>query len=334
METKRTIKVRAYAREWKTDWNTFLLLMAKNASFLLDRNFMDYHADRFTDASLLFYRDNERRPVAIFPAEVDREKRMVRSHGGLTYGGLIMAMDITCDEVRECFHLLFRHYREMGLVELLYKPMPYIYNVYPAQEDLYVLTQEGATLSARALSSVIDLTSHSPHAVRELRKRGARKGERAGLQVRTIEVDDEALDRFWDILNEVLTTHHNTTPVHTPEEMRLLMRRFPHAITLFGVFTPAGELVAGSWVFLVGGKVVHAQYIAASDEGRTLGALDFLFLHLIDLYREDYRYFDFGISTEHEGRLLNEGLLFQKEGFGARGVCYDTYKLALTDNGR
>ena len=39
--------------------------------------------------------------------------------------------------------------------------------------------------------------------------------------------------------------------------------------------------------------------------------------------------FDFGISTEQGGRYLNEGLIFQKEGFGARTVVYDTYELNI-----
>ena len=79
-------------------------------------------------------------------------------------------------------------------------------------------------------------------------------------------------------------------------------------------------------------KVVHIQYIAASDEGRALGALDWLFQHIIDHAREHYPnavYLDFGISTEQQGLVLNEGLIFQKEGFGARGVCYDAYSLPL-----
>ena len=41
------------------------------------------------------------------------------------------------------------------------------------------------------------------------------------------------------------------------------------------------------------------------------------------------QYYEFGISTEQNGHVLNEGLIFQKEGFGARGVCYDAWELAL-----
>ena len=39
--------------------------------------------------------------------------------------------------------------------------------------------------------------------------------------------------------------------------------------------------------------------------------------------------FDFGISTEERGTVLNEGLITQKEEFGASAVVYDVYELSL-----
>ena len=74
-------------------------------------------------------------------------------------------------------------------------------------------------------------------------------------------------------------------------------------------------------------RVAHAQYIAASAEGKALGALDCLFDWLITERYADKAYFDFGISTEQGGTWLNEGLQFQKEGFGARAVVYDAYEI-------
>jgi len=75
---------------------------------------------------------------------------------------------------------------------------------------------------------------------------------------------------------------------------------------------------------------LHVQYIAAAEQGRDNGALDLLFQELIQHYSHTgHRYFDFGISTEEQGRKLNEGLNFQKEGFGSRTICYDTYSVDL-----
>ena len=47
-----------------------------------------------------------------------------------------------------------------------------------------------------------------------------------------------------------------------------------------------------------------------------------------DVYA-DYHYIDFGKSTVSDSANLNAQLIFQKEGFGARAVCYDTYEWTL-----
>jgi hypothetical protein len=65
------------------------------------------------------------------------------------------------------------------------------------------------------------------------------------------------------------------------------------------------------------------------EEGREAGALDGLFDHLIAGHAESHRYFDFGISTTDQGQVLNEGLMRQKEEFGASAVVHDVYRLAL-----
>ena len=78
--------------------------------------------------------------------------------------------------------------------------------------------------------------------------------------------------------------------------------------------------------------VAHAQYIASSKEGTEVGALDGLFDYLINERYSDKKWFDFGISTEQGGTYLNEGLVFQKEGFGARAVVYDQYVINLTES--
>ena len=75
--------------------------------------------------------------------------------------------------------------------------------------------------------------------------------------------------------------------------------------------------------------VAHAQYIAVGEAGRELGALDGLFDHLIRHQPADRRWFDFGVSTERGGDVLNEGLLTQKEEFGGGSVVHDIYEMEL-----
>ena len=133
---------------------------------------------------------------------------------------------------------------------------------------------------------------------------------------------------YWQVLSQVLAERHDTRPVHTIDEIRLLVQRFPDRIKLFTA-NVSDELVAGVVIFEVG-SVAHAQYIAASTRGRELKALTRLFDWLIDHYAErEFHYFDFGISTEQHGTVLNRGLVQQKCRLGGRGILYPIYEVTV-----
>ncbi len=319
-------------------WDEFVS-NSKNGTFLFQRGFMDYHADRFFDCSLLVYEgispdDNFKENklstkdlVALFPANWVKEENCVYSHQGLTYGGLIVKPEVTQVEVMKIMQNILLYYQDYLQAEkVIYKPVPYIYSIYPSGEDLYALFRAGAQLSHRLVSTVISMENQMK--MRQLRIRQANKAIDHGCYIeRMTEGNFESLIDFWSILEEVLRNYHNARPVHTMEEMRLLMERFPKEIKLYLV-RKEKKLLAGSIIFETG-QVARVQYIASGEEGRECGALDLLFRHLINERYKHYKYVDFGTSNENGGLYLNEGLIFQKEGFGGRAVCYDTYQIYL-----
>ena len=83
-------EIRRYTSELADEWNQFIA-KSKNGTFLFDRRYMDYHADRFNDHSLLFYLGN--RLLAVLPAHASGDT--LYSHNGLTYGGLVMSSRLT-----------------------------------------------------------------------------------------------------------------------------------------------------------------------------------------------------------------------------------------------
>src|SRR5258708_25316160 len=107
----------------------------------------------------------------------------------------------------------------------------------------------------------------------------------------------------------------------------MLAGRFPHDIQLFSAYCDS-EMLAGVVVY-ESDNVAHAQYIAANDHGKRTGALDLILDYLINDYYLDKKYFDFGISSEDDGRHLNPGLIVNKESFGARAIVYDFYQISL-----
>lgn len=311
------MEIRRYRREDKELWNSFVS-KARNATFLFDRNYMDYHDDRFDDNSFMFYHKGKLK--AVLPANVAGDT--LYSHQGLTYGGLLLDKKATVEDVLECFDSLNSWLRENGISKVVYKALPWIYQQYPSQEDLYALTWKcKAQLISRDISSTIVIDNKLKFA--ESRKSGIRKA--LSLNIEVGESND--VDGFWHVLEDNLGNRYNAKPVHTASEMKLLMSRFPNNIKLY-VAKMNGEIVGGTLIYVTP-QVVHTQYISASVEGKKHGALDLLFDYIINKVYANCRYFDFGKSTEQGGAYLNEPLIFQKEGFGGRGVCYDWYRWEL-----
>lgn len=311
------MEIRRYRREDKELWNSFVS-KARNATFLFDRNYMDYHADRFDDNSFMFYHKGKLK--AVLPANV--AGYTLYSHQGLTYGGLLLDKKATVEDVLECFDSLNSWLRKNGISKVVYKALPWIYQQYPSQEDLYALTWKcKAQLISRDIASTIVIDNKLKFA--ESRKSGIRKA--LSLNIEVGESND--VDGFWHVLEDNLGNRYNAKPVHTASEMKLLMSRFPNNIKLY-VAKMNGEIVGGTLIYVTS-QVVHTQYISASVEGKKHGALDLLFDYIINKVYANCRYFDFGKSTEQGGAYLNEPLIFQKEGFGGRGVCYDWYQWEL-----
>lgn len=310
-----------YEKSMRSLWDD-MADRSNQGTFLFRRNYMDYEAGRLDDASLLCYRKGHLE--ALFPANI-RERTLI-SHGGLTYGGLLTTGSVGTESMLHLFSALNTFVREQwGIERVVYRPIPYIYSRYPADEDLYALWRMGAHITERKVSSALPLETPQPFA--QLRRRGLHKAAANALCV----INDERYDLFWPLLEKVLSERHYTRPVHSLDEIMLLHQRFPAEIKLFRVCGENGGTIGGT-VLYISRQVVHAQYIAANDEGRQKGALDLLFHHLIHNVKWAARWFDFGNSVEEGGHRLNTGLIAQKEGFGARAVMYDTYEWNTSTN--
>lgn len=333
-----------YTPESQKVWDEFVR-NSKNGTFLFERGYMDYHQDRFVDHSLMLY-DESGKLLALLPANVvvvpayeastqTKPHKSLYSHQGLTYGGFILHKRVHATQVMELFEYTINYLREEGFTEWYYKPMPTIYHRLPSEEDEYALFRFNATQVVCNLSCTLPL--FAPENVRltaDASRRHRRKlCEEAGVRLIEGGVQmpaDEVLRLFWPIMEQNMMSRYGASPVHTLDEMLLLQRRFPRNIRCYLVECQ-GEYLAGEVLF-VSQQVAHAQYGHATPEGRNRGALDFLYLSLIDQFIQNepaIRYFDFGTSNEQGGRYLNETLIAQKEGFGGRGIAYKTFQLTI-----
>ena len=298
-----------YNSSLKSQWDNFIN-ESKNGTFLFNRNFIEYHKNRFKDYSILFYKQDKL--IAVLPANKLDDK--IYSHQGLTYGGLILSKQIKFSDVTEVFNLLLSHLHETNYSTLIIKEIPEIYKSLPSGEVNYLLHRMKAKLIRRDVLSVIKLGNNS---FSRDRIQGNKRGKKNKLTIK----ETSSFEEFWNtLLIPNLKNKHNVAPVHSLEEITI-----PKKIRQFNVYSD-DKIVAGTTIFETK-TTAHVQYISANEEKNKLGSLDYLFTYLIEEVFNKKDYFDFGISNENNGEFVNQGLLYWKEGFGARSITQDFYEI-------
>ncbi len=310
------ISITPFTSKHQSTWDNYVAA-SKNGVFLFYRNYMEYHSDRFKDNSLMFYRKGQL--AGLLPANIKNDT--LYSHQGLTFGGLIAGHSTKTAATLQIFDALINHCKSIGVKTIVYKAVPYIYHSVPANEDLYALFRHNAKLIARNASTCIYMPSLQ--AFSDKRKGSIKKAQKNNITVR----QSSDFDAFMQIVAEALSEHHNATPVHTAEEMTLLANRFPDNIKLYAAYKDE-RMLAGIIVY-ESRNVAHTQYASNSREGRSVGAQDLVEDYLINNIYKSKPYYDFGISTEQQGKVLNFGLIARKEAFNASSVMYDIYQIDL-----
>ncbi len=306
-------QVKKYTPDKKQEWDDFIK-KSKNGSFLFQRDFMDYHQDRFIDFSLMIYRD--KKLIGLLPA--NQKGAEVYAHQGLTYGDWVLSRKTKFEKTLEGFKALLQFLTKSGVKALYIKPVPAIYHNYPSGEISYLLSLLKADLVKREFSGAVYMPDRVK--MQYSRRRGFKIAQKHQLKIEK----EQQFKNFWEeILIPNLKLRHDATPVHSLVEIEHLAQKFPQHIHQYNVYKDE-KIIGGTTIFETD-RVAHTQYIAAGKNRQTYRTLDFLFHELITKEFKHKTYFDFG--TSNENHRLNRGLLYWKESFGARGVNYDTYRL-------
>ncbi|MBP4141571.1 GNAT family N-acetyltransferase [Flavobacterium sp. P4023] len=314
----KNYSLKQYQENDYLNWNAFIG-QAKNATFLFHRDFMEYHKHRFNDFSLMVYDDQKL--VAVLPA--NREGDSVYSHQGLTYGGLIYSSKINAEQVAAIIEALLSFLKQKGFLYFYYKPIPSFYTYRGNQEADFFLFKKGAFVLKKEMNLAINLSL--PLKISKSKLKHFRKIEMDDLDL----VEEQQLNAFWQLILEPrLKEKYNAKPVHTLAEITQLKNRFPDNIKQFSVYHE-NEIIAGITLFETP-TTVKSQYGATTNRGESLRALDFLFINLIQKYKQEGKlFFDMGIVNEDIESGYHAGLLKQKEELGCSVYSQDFYKMNL-----
>lgn len=310
--------IKQYQQSDYTNWNAFIG-QAKNASFLFQRDFMEYHKDRFEDFSLLVF--DVGKLVAVLPA--NRVGEIIFSHQGLTYGGLIYSSKIKAEKVEDIIDSLLSFLKGNGIFSFYYKPIPSFYSSGGNQENDFFLIKKGAFLDHKEMNLAINLTM--PLTISKSKLKHFRKIQHLDLEI----VEETQCESFWKLVLEPrLKEKYDAKPVHSLLEISQLKANFPNNIKQFSVYYD-NDIIAGITLFETD-AVVKSQYGATTKKGEELRALDFLIITLVQKYKQEGKlFFDMGIVNEDNEQGFHAGLLKQKEELGCSVYSQDFYKMNL-----
>jgi hypothetical protein len=311
-----TFEVIRYSADYQDSWNDFVS-RAQNATFLFHRNFMDYHAERFEDHSVMLFFESQL--VAILPA--NQKEHKIYSHAGLTYGGLAFIpfwegkSEIALSFIYQTiFNNILAYYHKQGFQALIYKEILPFYQKNQALSTFLDAESSANQLIHEDIGAVVNLQAQTGFSY--LRRRSIKK---ARSIISNFEVQNSLFTDFWnELLIPQLKNKYNLVPTHTLSEITFLANCFPANIKQYGI-SYEGKIIAGTVIF-EDKQVAHCQYIASNELGKKLFATDFLFHYLITQKYKDFRYFSFGISNWHGSSKINEGLLNWKLSWGAH-IC-------------
>ncbi len=303
-----------YREDLKNQWDDFIA-NSGNGTFLHRRDYMDYHADRFKDFSLMIFKNNSL--ISTLPAH--REGTQLIAHNGLTYSDFIFDKKVRIAPQIDLINASFDFLLNQGFTDFFVKTIPSFFHNQPNASSLYLYHRMLGHLSEIKPFFVLHTDNYQ---LNKGRKKNLKRIQKQNL---SISDDLKYLDDYWQIVNKNLRLTHRTRPVHTLEEIQLLAQRFPEQIKLLTIFNQTGML-GGALLFIIN-KVIHFQYINA-DPNADKSAIDLLIIHIIERYKKDFGLISFGSSSAGE-QGLNSGLTYWKESFGCKVLNQYFYKIKL-----
>lgn len=309
----KNYSIKRYQNNDFEDWNAFIG-HAKNATFLFHRDFMDYHSDRFQDYSLIVL--DKDKWVAVLPANLVGNE--VFSHQGLSYGTIAVQKDIRIEEYLRVVRVIMLHLTQNKIDFIYFKVLPKIYNKNLSDELDYASFLMNAQVYRSDVYMVIDrLQEYNPN---RNRSRALKIASQLEIEIR----EDYNYEGFWnEILTPNLKNRFDVLPVHSLDEIKTLSLLFPNNIKLFNAYK--NDILKAGVVVLITENVAHFQYSSGADDRNDTAALDILFDFIIRKF-SNKKYVSFGSSSEKEGLVLNKGLAYWKESFGASATVQSFLK--------
>lgn len=320
-----------YEKSYEEQWDQFVLNDSVNGCFLQTRNFLNYHKEgKFKDHSLLFLKDQA--IVAVMPANELKYKKVLISHQGSTFGGIIFSQYFASVMGYErVFSELLLYLDQKGIRQIIIRTPGWLYCRQDTSIELldYYYERNGFQVQSEVgfFINLEKICEGFENKFASLRRRKLKKSIKNGLVFRKLDLEEEIV-RFYDVLADNMKKF-DKVPLHSLEEMlEFKNKRLQDIVSFYGVYDQK-QMIAGSMVFNFNHKkVFHTQYLASRQDRLGLCPNEFLYTNLIqEAKKQKYRFLSFGTATLEHGAVLNKDLALYKEGFHTESYVNRAYML-------
>lgn len=326
------LQVVQYKDYHQFEWDQFVK-NSINGTLFHSRKFINYHPkERFQDDSLIIAGDNpkDRFPDAVhavFPAAgiEDDGAKVLKSHPGTSYGGIIINKNLGIDKVDEIFELIENYAKTKKYDRIDFRIGPKIFFNNPCDQIDFIISKRGYYRDAEELSTCYNLNNYIDQkdgdilsSFSPVTRRNIKKAIASDVYTNFI-LDKKGISDFYDILKQNLTKH-NTKPVHSLEEIIYLTKEIYEDVKILGAYYN-DKLIAGLMIMKINNNGWHIFYSANDYNYQKFRPVNLLVFNLIKHLRDlEYNYLNYGISTEKGGKIINKGLFEFKEGFNGSGI--------------
>lgn len=320
------ISIKKYTEKLNNIWDDFII-KSNNGTIFHTQQFLNYHSKgKFKNHSLLFFDDNNL--VGVLPAAIiqDRNKKVLYSHPGASFGGFV------------CNNLSFEKYNNMilaleeysiknnfNIIRLINTPSIY-YKIKNNSLD-YLIQWRGFFKKEIYISHYLK-NNMKTQSLSFLHKRKQRYIKNI-IRNKTFSIKES---HNFEVFYPILIKSKNlfkTQPTHSLKELLILKNKFSKEIHLL-LFYKNKKIAGGSVIFFTSNNTALIFYNAIDSKFKKDHLSTFQLYNCIKFAKKNNKeILDFGVShtPESPNPLDPKFSLIQfKEHFGTRGVVRTIYE--------
>ncbi|MAV65374.1 MAG: hypothetical protein CMG00_09315 [Candidatus Marinimicrobia bacterium] len=328
------IELVKYKDNMINEWDYFID-QSKNGTIFHYRDFLSYHIDReFIDSSVIFKKRGE--TIAVFPSAIKNElnKKILFSHPGASFGGVVMKKTISLGDILEILNSIENYALEKGAEELTIIPTPLIYNKNNDESLLYALKWRNYLEKEQYYSSIIPINNNLEKQCQLICKNNGRSFDYYDkiIQNNNLKICwSNKFEDFYPIL-EKDKQKYSSKPTHSINELVKLKKLFPKKIKLLSVYKGT-QTIGGSVIFITNSKTAVIFYNSINYDYADLQIATIQIIELIKwAHLDNIKYLDFGVSHKAETATPlapKMSLIKFKENFNSFGTMRFVYNKKL-----